>query len=117
MRTFKLTDAFISLGLILFCCGYCLADGGSIERIVTSYFIIGGWQTISMIVHALKKGYVKKNSYRSTYHWITLISLVTLPFGAFYILLFIAPLMAIFYTGLCLQECFGKPKRPLSFLK
>jgi hypothetical protein len=116
MRIFKLTDICISTALIIyFSVEYIVA--GTFEKLISAYVITGAWQTISMIVHALKKGFVRKWSTRFIYHWITFICLATFPAGSPWILLFTAPFMAVFYTGLCINEYTAKDKRPLSYLK
>jgi hypothetical protein len=116
MRVFKLIDAFISAALIIF----FLIDYINhplFDTLIQGYYIVGAWQTISMIIHALGRWLTRKYSCRYMYHWVTFISLVTFPLGSLWILLFTAPFMAVFYTILCFRECFVKIKRPLSLLK
>lgn len=116
MRTFKWIDAGLSTVLIIyFMADYTIAQ--STERLIFSYFIIGAWQSISMIIHAWNKWYTRKYSVRHIYHWIAFVSVVTMPIGSIWILFFTAPFMAIFYTTLCFHECAAKIKRPLSLIK
>lgn len=92
---------------------------------IIGYFTVGGWQVISMLIHLAGKWFTEKNSLRVVYHWITLtciiLGLMTYIFPIFmwilYIMLFAAPLMAIFYTSLCYVEVKELSKRPLSVLK
>jgi hypothetical protein len=115
MRNFKKTDAWISIMLIA---GFGIAS--LINRdytFLTGYFIIGGWQIISMLVHAFNKCFTQKKGARYAYHWITFISLITMPVGSFWILLIIAPFMAVYYTWLCFDEVRKMNIRPLAVLK
>lgn len=118
MKVFKWIDVCISLALIIvFTIEYINDNSGNVlENLISGYFIIGCWQTISMVVHAMEKWHTRKFGTRHIYHWITFISLASLP-GFAWILLFTAPFMAVFYTGLCLKECLTRIRRPLSFLK
>src|SRR5689334_7592355 len=109
MKKFKTLDAWISTLLIA---GFTIAS--LINRdytFMTGYFVVGGWQVISMLVHAFSKAF-PQSSTRNVYHWITLISLITFPLGSYWILLFTAPFMAVFYTGLCYTELRKMNERP-----
>lgn len=115
MKKFKRIDAIISLVLIT-----VFAIATIINRdntFIIGYFVVGGWQVISMLVHAYYKCFTQKKSSRYVYHWITLISLLTMPVGSIFILLFIAPIMAVYYTGLCFAEVKRMNMRPLAILK
>jgi len=122
MKTFKKIDAYVSVSLILFFIfwipfnlksGNGLIDGA----LFLSYYVIGGWQVISMLVHAITGTFVYGGGIRYIYHWITFIAVVTMPAGSVWILIFTAPFMAVFYTWLCFQEVYVKMRRPLSYLK
>ncbi|MDN3657714.1 hypothetical protein QWZ08_18825 [Ferruginibacter paludis] len=84
---------------------------------LTGYFVVGGWQVISMIVHALNHWFTYNKGKRYAYHWITFISIVTMPLGSVVILVFTAPFMAIWYTWICYEEVYIKMQRPLALLK
>jgi hypothetical protein len=84
---------------------------------ISGNFIVGGWQAISMLLHAMNKWFTAKYSARHIYHWITFIAVITMPIGSFWILLLTAPFMALFYTGLCIVEFTRIEKRPMSLLK
>lgn len=116
MRTYKLIDAIISTALIVFCLISYFLDP-SLEKMILYYCIVGGWQTLSMIVHALQKWFTRKQGFRYVYHWITFFSLITLPLGSYWILAFTAPFMAVCYTILCYTELLAKTQRPLSLIK
>ncbi len=115
MRKFKEIDTWISIILIT---GFAIAT--VINRDYTfllGYFVVGGWQVISMLVHIYYHSFTEKKSIRRNYHWITLISLISMPIGSFWILLFTAPFMAVFYTWLCYDEARKMNQRPLALLK
>ncbi len=115
MKLFKITDVTISLAmLILFSAAYAWND--SFDGLITSYFVTGGWQTISMAIHAFHNWHTRKWGARYIYHRITFISLATIPLGSFWLLGFAAPFMAAFYTGLCMVEVFHREKRPSELL-
>ncbi|MEP7144535.1 MAG: hypothetical protein ABI707_16735 [Ferruginibacter sp.] len=115
MKQFKIIDLFINIALVSGFSVYCLIkQNGSF---ITGYFVVGGWQVISMLIHVYNKCFTYKSGSRYTYHWITFISLVTMPLGSFLILLFTAPFMAIYYTYLCYHEVYVKMQRPLALLK
>jgi hypothetical protein len=115
MKKFKEVDMWISIILIA---GFAIAT--IINRDYTfllGYFVVGGWQVISMLVHVYYNSFTEKKGIRRNYHWITLISLITIPVGSFWILLFTAPFMAVFYTWLCFDEVRKMNQRPLALLK
>lgn len=119
MKTFKTCDAWISTGLILSFMIINIIDKPESlidTNILTGYFVVGGWQVISMLVHACTRLFTERWGARYIYHWLTLISLVTIP-GSFWVLAFTAPFMAIYYTGLCFREVRKMNQRPLSILK
>jgi hypothetical protein len=120
MKSFKIADCWISA---IWITGFAVASIFYAkkhivnETLVEGYFVVGCWQCISMIVHTIKGYFTQKGSVRYVYHCISLISVITLPVGSYYILYLAAPFMAIFYTWLCYHETFIKMKRPLSLLK
>ena len=89
------------------------------------YFMVGGWQILSVFVHLVGEGF-KFNNYRKAY-LITLllvfvILICSLPGGGIIYtligLLFFSPLMAFFYLYICYRELKnyqqGKPAWDLS---
>lgn len=115
MKKFKKIDVWVSITLIT---GFAIAT--IINRDYTflaGYFIVGGWQVLSMLVHIYYHSFTQKKGIRRIYHWLTLFSLVTMPVGSYLILLFAAPFMAVFYTGLCYDEVRKMNQRPLALLK
>jgi hypothetical protein len=119
MKTFKIIDVWISIGLIISFTALIIYDAKGFDifnnLIFAGYFVIGGWQVISMIVHAVTGCFTYGARY--VYHWITFIAVVTMPAGSIWILWLTAPLMAVFYTWLCYREVYIKMKRPLDILK
>lgn len=122
MKTFKLIDFWINVILISFFVIIAILEtsdciSGFDGYIIWGYFIVGGWQVISMIVHATQQWFTEKKGTRYYYHWFTffaVFAMVTLIW--FYVLLFIAPFLALFYTWICYNETFVKMKRPLADL-
>ena len=115
MKRFKIFDLTLSILLIIASGVYALVEKET--GFILSYFIVGGWQSISMIIHAYNRCFTYKSGSRYIYHWISLVSVVTMPLGSFWILIFTAPFMAIYYTWLCYHEVFVKMQRPIAVLK
>lgn len=113
MRTFKLMDCFVQATLI----GLALVLGprqyrtGADEDFLIWYFLVGGWQVLSVIVHFLFYRPVTKSLLRRIY-LITLalvtVILVTSAVGfvieALFGLLFFSPVMALYYLVTCMIE-------------
>lgn len=114
MKQFKTIDLFVSIALILGFAIYWLVKPGSF---FVAYFVVGSWQVISMLVHAFNKCFTYKKGKRYMYHWISFISIATVPLGSFRVLIFLAPVMAVYYSWLCYREVFIKMRRPLALLK
>ena len=115
MKKFKIIDTWISIILIT---GFAIATIFNRDyTFLLGYFVVGGWQVVSIVVHVYYHSFTQKKSTRRNYHWITLISLITMPVGSFWILLFAAPFMAVFYTCLCFDEVRKMNQRPLALLK
>lgn len=124
MKKFKQTDYVISLLLIL-----TFVVMSFINQDITwivGYFVVGGWQVISMIIHAFFGWFNVKNSRRYVYQYIVLIIIVLALLGLIvepilvllaFPMLFAAPVMAIYYTWICYEEVYVKMQRPLFFLK
>ncbi len=115
MKKFKKIDGWASVVLII---AFSVATIINQDyTFLLGYFVVGAWQVFSMLVHAYHRLFTRKGSTRYVYHWITLISLVTMPVGSYWILLFTAPFMAVFYTWLCFDELRQMIRRPLAILK
>ena len=124
MEKFKTIDVWVNTGLIaaavLF--GLNCADG----KFIIGYFVVGGWQVISMFIHAVNGWFCAKDSARRIYHNMVIVILVIVPLSfVFYpisflllmALLFVSPFMAVYYTALCYNEVKTINQRPLAFLK
>lgn len=115
MKKFKKYDVCITIILIT---GFAIASIINKDyTFILGYFVVGTWQVISMLIHIYNKCFTEKGGKRIIYHWITLVSLVTMPFGSFWILLFTAPFMAVYYTWICFDEVRKMNQRPLVLLK
>lgn len=124
MKTYKLIDFYGSLVLIVSCLIYGLIKAN--EYALLGYFIVGGWQLVSMLVHQLNGWFVAAGSNRRRYHLLVFWCLIIAAIGMviyvlllleLFILLFVAPVMAIYYSTLCYQELKMMGSRPLAQLK
>ncbi len=124
MKKFKTVDYWISIVLIITTVIAALANPQNYLSI--GYFVVGGWQVISMLTHAIKGWFVKKKGTRYLYHWVVAV------FGGFWLImltdfknawpllylpLLVTPVMAVGYTALCINEVHIKLRRPLDLLK
>ncbi len=123
MKKFKLFDVW---GSIILIAGFTVVSLVRLDAtFLTGYFIVGGWQVISMLVHAINGWFCERGSKRYNYHCIVAITIVVTLSGfaiypllfIFVPLLFVAPFMAIWYCCLCYEEVYVKMQRPLSLLK
>lgn len=119
MKKFKELDFGISTGLIgLFAIASIVDRSGFLNtNLLLGYFVVGGWQLISMIIHTSKGYFTKRWGRRFYYQWISLIAVVTIPAGSIWVLYYLAPFMALYYAYICYNETFVKMKRPMELLK
>ena len=124
MKQFKIIDFWINVGLIIGSIIYTVNEGG--ESFFVGYFVVGGWQVISMLTHFFNKWLCEAGTKRKNYHLYVLVIFITAFVGLaidslivllMYLLLFTAPIMAVFYTWLCFHEIYVKMRRPLALLK
>jgi hypothetical protein len=131
MKEFKIIDCWISIILIpaFVIFGFITMN----DKSFNGYFIVGGWQVVSMIVHTLNHWFTKRGEQRAYYHKLVLILAAiiavligfTYAFEVFFIVLAIimfllliaSPVMAIYYTYVCYEETYIRMKRPMDFLK
>lgn len=129
MKKFKLIDCWMSTILITgsFVYGFTSRDFSFIR----GYFVVGVWQLISIITHYLTNTFIgrSRNNYTKIIAWIAIslliIAVISQAWEEFYglmmfelfLLLIVAPIMAIYYTRLCFEETYVKMKRPLALLK
>jgi len=121
MKNFKTIDSCLQALLIITCTA--LNINGSLN-ILYSYFIVGSYQLISMLVHEATKSFTRtaaRRIYQNVVYVIVSCMLLTTVIDAagfiFYPMIFLAPFMAVYYTWLCYKETFVYMKRPLSILK
>lgn len=115
MRIYKITDIGISLAMLLiFALRFNSED--RLDWLFDSYFITGAWQSTSMLIHAINSWHTRKGGTRYIYHRIAFVSVITIPLGSYWILAFTAPIMALFYTGLCFLEVRNFEVRPSELL-
>jgi putative Mn2+ efflux pump MntP len=117
VKTFKLVDIITSTCLIIG--GFAVTIIGY-DKFLLAYFIVGGWQVISMIVHRVDGRFANNRVGRTYYHYFAGVFLICLGI-AFLMLLFkmddsgfllvcaviaavVSPIMAIYYTGICIRE-------------
>ena len=126
MKQFKIFDLWLSTILISGSFIYPLFRHD--VTIFIGYFVVGGWQVISMLAHFINRWFCGNGSKRYNYQWTVLIltfltalgwsfNLLLLLYVMLFILLLISPVMAIYYTWLCYQEVYVKMQRPLALLK
>ena len=123
MGKFKKFDAGFSIILILagMITGFVKMNG----TILYVYFIVGGWQTLSMIVHLAFKLFTRSKP-RVVYHIAILNVLILILSGcivpkvmkpALDILLIASPVLAVYYSYVCYHEAFVLLQRPLALLR
>lgn len=131
MKTFKIIDFWLSIvlipGFVLF--GFITMN----EKFLFGYFIVGGWQVASMVIHWMNKWFMDTGWKRAYYQKFILILLAIIALLAalaqvaeelymallviMFLLLILSPLMAIYYACICYEETFIKMKRPMELLK
>ena len=124
MRKFKTIDCWLSLALIITAVVYSITRLD--ETFFYGYFLVGGWQCVSMIVHTWNGWFTNKGGARMNYHLAVVAILAVALAGTLFnpllyivllVLLFAAPFMALYYTRLCYIEVHVKMQRPLALLK
>jgi len=124
MKKFKIIDTWISFGLIIV---FTLLSLIKLDyTFLVGYCTVGGWQMISMMIHAINGWFTHRKAGRFNYHFIVAVLAALSLLGLFVfpvlwvvmvVLLFAAPFMAIYYTWLCYNEVYVKMQRPMAALK
>lgn len=123
MKAYKQIDFYGSILLIL--SSVLIATLWQDFEFVYCYYVVGGWQSISMVVHSVNGWFVQAGA-RRTYHFVVVAVLAGVAVGLvfesillfmLYILLFAAPFMAVYYASICYHELSVKMQRPLAQLK
>lgn len=122
MKTYKTIDFYGSL--ILMISAVIFAGIAGTDFFLVGYFVVGAWQLISVLIHAVN-GWFQGNK-RSWYNKILILVLILSIFGIvsycvlfilLLIMLFAAPVMAVYYAQLSYAELKAMNTRPLSQLK
>jgi hypothetical protein len=124
MKNYKRADWIVQLMLMSYIILH-MAITQEATILFAGYFVVGGWQLISMLLHEYAGSFTAKGSRRRYYHNSVYIILLIALTGIlipqllliFYLLLYISPFMAIWYTYLCFDETEHHMRRPLSQLK
>lgn len=110
MKKFKLYDLLVNILLILlFLIISCFRKD---YTFLIGYFVVGTWQLISMLIHAYYQWFTQTKSRRYYYSCavvcIIITALVAFIFYPllllFYLMLFAAPLLALYYVWICFTE-------------
>ena len=114
MKAFARLDVAIQVILIIIGIAIGLAvASNSIQSdyMFVPYFLVGGWQIFSVIVHLVGEGFRfghMRKIYLLTLLLVLVILIISTPTGAIIYalmgLLFFSPLMAIFYLATCYKE-------------
>ena len=124
MKKFKTIDTWISIALIV---SFSILSLIKLDdTFLVGYCVVGGWQMISMVIHAINGWFTHSANGRRVYHLLvaaltaaTLVGLLFYPllYLTMFFLLFAAPFMAIYYTWICYNEVHVKMQRPMAALK
>ncbi len=124
MKRFKQIDWMLQVALILFAIAYSFS-GNDGYPFLTGYFIVGGWQFASILVHEFAGSFTAKGGRRRVYHTAVYILTALMLAGiavpmflvTFLFMFFAAPVMAVWYAHLCYDETRHHMQRPLAQLK
>lgn len=123
MQKFKTADSWISIILIT-CFG--IMSFFDLEKLIVGYFVVGGWQVISMLAHQANGWFTEKGNARYFYHRLVLLLIIASPLAYFleslvmpflFTMAIMAPVMAIYYSTICFHELSISRRRPLDALK
>ena len=111
MKLLKIIDATIQVIMLVFFIIKGFANEGYISDVLfPAYFIVGGYQFTSCMVQLPYERGRHATGARGVYQkmliWLAVLGIATIPVFIFflYVLLFISPLLAIFYTWLSVAE-------------
>ena len=112
MKTFKITDAWLQLILLIVGISYdvyVISSGGHLfdSWFLAPYFIVGGIQVISCLLHLFFIDKTHKSGRRKEYHYV-LVSIAAIACFREMIsltgILLISPLIAVMYCAMCFNE-------------
>ena len=107
MKTFKLIDFWGQVSLIA---ASLLSLMWRPDIVFLGYFVVGGWQVVSCLLHvSMPGGYLAvhdRKYYNRTLIWLLAIGILSIPFWLLYgfCLLIISPFLAIWYASICYAE-------------
>lgn len=114
MKWIKASDCLVSMILIY---GFIPAyRSDDLEQMINWCFMVGGWQVLSMFLHAGLSWFTRPRGVRVIYHWFSFGFILTLGASSAWHLL-LAPVLACFYLGLCITETLRVHRRPLAGIK
>lgn len=116
MKTFKQFEFFGNILLIASLTIWFIIES-SIDYLITAYVVVGSFQVLGMLVHAWKRWFTSIWSLRWLHHWLSFSLLVTMPLGSVWLLLYISPLLALFYLFVCGRELRALNLKELVHLK
>lgn len=103
MKTYKRIELYLNSALIVgFICVFAITK--IFELIFISCLILGIIQLLSTFIHIVK-WWFRNHRLRVIYHFLLILFFVSIPAGVpFWLLLYVSPLIAVFYTYICLRE-------------
>lgn len=113
MKVFKRIDCVVQGFLIVAGIIMALASGDMMSdfNFFGAYFLVGGWQLVSVFVHFFYQAPYKtrmRKVYLVSLGLVILALLVSIPtemiIGALFGLLFVSPVLAVFYLATCIVE-------------
>ncbi len=124
MKILKQADVYFQFFLMLFVI-VSLFQTEPFLQSYEHYFLVGGWQFVSMLFHEFAGRFTAKGGRRRTYQNAVYIIVAFMVAGfivpfflyIFFILVFVAPFMAIYYLFICYDETYHHMQRPLAQLK
>jgi len=125
MKKFKIADFYIQLAIFAGIIVAIVISADVLFTLFAGYFIMGAYQLTSMLIHEFKQWFTVRGRARRYYHNATyavvicmlLTPLVKFTGIIFFPFIYIAPIMAVYYTWLSYKETFVYLKRPLSVLR
>jgi hypothetical protein len=132
MKRFKQFDLVIqSLLIAAFLFKLLVLDFYVLDDVIIFYYLLGGWQVSSMVIHYFTKFSSPMNNFRQLFTKLCLTTiLLVIPFlllalaqfavpAVLYLncLLWLFPVLALFYVYICWRECRSLVRRELVHLK
>jgi hypothetical protein len=122
MKTFKQGDLLLQIAMIISFAAASLRLQD--QTFIWAYCTVGAWQIVSMIVHQVQQRNTRTGGRRYYYHRVSAFTLVAMASGfifpplffLWFVMLFAAPFMAVYYTAICFKEVYQPAKRPLELI-